>query len=227
MKNQRDKQETTSDYYYGQTRSDMLVFVPSNSATVLEIGCGNGEFSRAIKSKCDAEIWGVELNSAAAEQASKHIHKILCGPIENHIDSLPNGYFDCICMNDVIEHLVDPWQVLSSLRKKLRPNGVVVASIPNVRHYKNLGSLLFKGDWQYTDSGTLDRTHLRFFTHKSMQRLFSDTNYTVKKIQGLKHSRKFKLKIFNLLFGGKLWDISYLQFAIVASPIEPDKILTT
>ncbi len=211
--------------YYGQTRSDMLAHIPPSVKTVLEIGCGNGEFSRGIQAKCGAEIWGVELNSTAAELASRHLHKVFCGPIEQHVDALPNHYFDCICMNDVIEHLVDPWRVLQSLRAKLKPDGIVVASIPNVRHYKNLGSLLLNGDWQYVDSGTLDRTHLRFFTHKSMQRLFNDSGYRVEKIQGVKRSRKFKLAALNFLSGGRLWDIAYLQFAIVAK-LDIDKAAT-
>lgn len=206
--------------YYSHTRPEMLAFIPQNISTVLEIGCGKGEFSRAIQNEYDAEIWGVELNHAAAEQASKHLYKVLCGPIEDYIEALPNNYFDCICINDVVEHLINPWQVLTSLQIKLRPNGVVVASIPNVRHYKNLGNLLMKADWQYTDSGTLDRTHLRFFTHKSMQRLFTDSGYTVAKIEGVQRSRKFKLKLLNFLTCGKFWDIAYLQFAIVARSVK-------
>lgn len=202
--------------YYGHTRSDMLAHIPESVKTVLEIGCGNGEFSRGIQAKCDAEIWGVELNSTAAGLAGQHLHKVLCGPIEQHVGALPDNYFDCICMNDVIEHLVDPWQVLQSLQTKLSPSGIIVASIPNVRHYKNLGSLLLNADWQYVDSGTLDRTHLRFFTHKSMQRLFNEAGYRVEKIQGVKRSRKHKLAVLNFLSGGRLWDIVYLQFAVVA-----------
>jgi 2-polyprenyl-3-methyl-5-hydroxy-6-metoxy-1,4-benzoquinol methylase len=202
--------------YYGHARADMLIHIPQSVKTVLEIGCGKGEFSRSIQAKCSAEIWGVELNNAAAELANQHLHTVFCGPIEQHLDALPDNYFDCLCMNDVIEHLVDPWQVLQSLRTKLKPNGIIVASIPNVRHYKNLSSLLLNADWQYADSGTLDRTHLRFFTHKSMQRLFNEAGYRVVTIQGVRRSRKFKLAVLNFLSGGRLWDIAYLQFAIVA-----------
>lgn len=217
MTDRRNRREKQTDYY-SQTRSEMLSFVPESIGTALEIGCGKGQFSRAIKSKCNAEIWGVELNSAAAAEAKNHVDHIFCGPIESHIGSLPSAYFDCICMNDVIEHLIDPWQVLSSLRTKLRQGGIIIASLPNVRYYKNLGSLLFDSDWQYTDAGILDRTHLRFFTYKSMRRLFEDAGYKVQRIEGIKRSRKFKLKVLNFLSAGNSWDIAYLQFAIVASP---------
>lgn len=215
----------TASNYYNQSRAEMLNQVPDAVKTVLEIGCGTGEFSRNIQSRCGAETWGVELNDNAAEQARKYLHTVFCGAIEDHFDELPNAYFDCICMNDVIEHLVDPWQVLSSLKGKLRPDGVIVASIPNVRHYESLGKLLLHADWQYTDSGTLDRTHLRFFTYKSMQRLFCEAGYTTLKIQGLKRSRKFKLKVLNWLSGGKLWDLAYLQFAIVATPASSNDLV--
>lgn len=217
MKKQDSLQKEQTGYY-NQTRSEMLAFVPSTAKSVLEIGCGNGEFSRAIQQKFGAEVWGVEPNTSAAAQANKHLNKVLCGSIENNIDNLPNSHFDCICMNDVIEHLLDPWQVLLSLRIKLRSKGVVIASIPNVRHYENLSNLLFNSDWRYTEAGTLDRSHLRFFTPKSMQRLFEEAGYSIQQITGIRGSRKFKLKILSFLSAGNLWDIRYSQFAVVASP---------
>ncbi|MDB6060254.1 MAG: class SAM-dependent methyltransferase [Verrucomicrobiaceae bacterium] len=217
MKKGRSKTAKQYDYY-GSARNDMLAHIPESTKTVLEIGCGRGEFSRAIQQKCSAEVWGVELFAEAAEQARLTLHKVFVGPIEQQLNNLPDRYFDCICMNDVIEHLLNPWQVLSALKTKLKPNGIIVASIPNIRHYKNLHNLLIGADWLYTDAGILDRTHLRFFTHKSMQRLFEESGYTINKIQGVKKSRKFKLKFLNFISGGKFWDIAYLHFAVIATP---------
>jgi len=205
--------------YFNNARSDMVVFIPTNVGTVLEIGCGTGEFSRKIQEEFGAEVWGVEPNLAASSQAQKSLHRVLPGSIETHLDDLPNQYFDCICMNDVIEHLLDPWDVLARLRAKLSTDGVLVASIPNVRHYKNLKSLVFDGEWTYTDSGTLDRTHLRFFTPNSMRQLFADSGYQVVQLHGIRGSRKMKARVWRYLSLGKLWDIAYPQFAVVARPV--------
>lgn len=206
-------------HYFNWTRSEMLGFVPRQARSVLDIGCGTGQFAKAVADVAGAEVWGVELNADAAKQAATQLHKVLSGSIESQLPLLPDNYFDCICMNDVIEHLVDPWTVLRAVAVKLKSDGVLVASIPNVRHYKNLSGVLFDADWRYTESGLLDKTHLRFFTPKSMQRLFNETGYRVVQCRGLKPSRKFKLKVLNWLSLGKFSDISSLQFAIVAQPI--------
>lgn len=211
------QQHDSGDHsYFANARAEMLAFVPASVRTALDIGCGNGVFGASIQSKFGAEVWGVELTAAAAE-ASKILHKVFCGPIQEQMADLPDQYFDCICLNDVVEHLIDPWSVLRQLQHKLTPRGVIVASIPNVRHYKNLWQLLVDGSWTYTDAGILDRTHLRFFTPLSMRQMFTDCGYRVTTMQGLRGSKKFKVKLWRYISCGKLWDIVYPQFAVVAA----------
>ncbi len=219
MKMQRDN-GVVAESYFANRRAEMLDFIPNTARTILDAGCGNGAFSATIKAQRDATVWGIELNATAAQTAREVLDHVLSGPIEEHLDGLPDAYFDCICMNDILEHLLDPWQTLNKLRTKLAPDGVIVASIPNIRHYKVLWSLLVTGEWTYTDSGVLDRTHLRFFTPKSMQRLFIDCGYSVATMQGIRGSKKFKVKVWRFLSAGKLWDIRYPQFAIVAKSID-------
>ncbi len=202
--------------YFTNSRPEMLSFIPSGTRTVLDIGCGSGTFGASLQRRLGVEVWGVEPTIAAVD-ASKVLHKVICGPIQAHMIDLPDRYFDCICLNDVVEHLVDPWSVLKQLRQKLTDNGVIVASIPNVRHYKNLWHLLVDASWTYADEGILDRTHLRFFTPLSMAQLFADCGYRVTTLQGLRGCKKFKVKLWRYLSFGKLWDIAYPQFAVVAA----------
>ena len=54
-------------------------------------------------------------------------------------------------------------QFLYRVRCWLRPDGCIVASMPNVRHHSVVSSLL-EGNWSYEPAGLLDETHLRFFT---------------------------------------------------------------
>ena len=202
----------------------MIPYIPKSTRRLLDIGCGKGEFARTVHEKLGAETWGIEPNIDAATHAKSNLQHVLTGSVESHIENLPDGHFDCISLNDVIEHLIDPWAVVGMLRSKLTSNGVIVASIPNIRHYKVLGDLLFHAEWRYTDSGVLDKTHLRFFTPKSLHRFFEECGYSIADFRGVRESRKLKLRLLRWLSFGHLWDVAYKQFAIVAKPHSETKI---
>jgi 2-polyprenyl-3-methyl-5-hydroxy-6-metoxy-1,4-benzoquinol methylase len=91
---------------------------------------------------------------------------------------LQHGAFDLVVFADVLEHLYDPWKVLARVREFLRPNGAILASIPNVQ---NVGVIdqLTRGYWTYTQCGLLDGTHIRFFTLAEITRLFSWSGYEI------------------------------------------------
>ncbi len=156
----------------------MLPFIPTTATKILEVGCGQANFSSQLVKEGN-EIWGIELNPNAAKVASEKLYKVLTGTIEERISEIPDNYFDVIIMNDVIEHLIYPKEVLEQLKTKMVVNGLIVSSIPNVRYSKNLFKLLFKKDWKYTESGILDNTHFRFFTKKSIKRMFTETGFEV------------------------------------------------
>lgn len=207
--------EQKTEGYFSCERTEVAEFVPLSVKTVLDVGCGHGNFLKYIKEITSAETWGIELVPEAAEKAGKVIDKVICSNVENAISLLPDNYFDCITFNDVLEHLVDPWEVLRQIADKLTADGVVVASIPNVRFSGNLVKLLIKKDWQYVDHGILDSTHLRFFTKKSMQRLFEETGYSLEVIKGINATKNWKFGLFNILSFGLFNDTKYLQYLCV------------
>jgi len=106
------------------------------------------------------------------------------------------GTLDLILCLDVLEHLRDPWRVAQYLNTLLRPGGSLIVSIPNIRNRHVLLPLVMRGAWEYTDSGILDRTHLRFFTRKSAIELVASTGCMVDRIEvtgGISRGRKGKL----------------------------------
>jgi 2-polyprenyl-3-methyl-5-hydroxy-6-metoxy-1,4-benzoquinol methylase len=152
-----------------------------------------------------------------ADKARSRLDKVIVGGIEEQ-PGLPDGYFDCIVFNDVLEHLVDPWTVLRSIKVKLKSGGCVVASIPNVRHFSNLRQLILEKEWRYMDCGVLDRTHLRFFTEKSIRRMFEDCGYNLCSIDGIvERPFPWTLGLLNRILFNSLRDTEYLQFACVAT----------
>jgi GT2 family glycosyltransferase/2-polyprenyl-3-methyl-5-hydroxy-6-metoxy-1,4-benzoquinol methylase len=171
--NHDDEMVTVSESgaYYLHARPEVLELVPFTARRVLDVGCGAGGFSASLKARQSVEVHGVELVDQAAELARSHLDKVWNDTIEEALPKLPNAYYDCIVVADVLEHLVDPWNVLISLKGKLAAGGKIVSSIPNIQNWDVLAALI-QGRWDYQNAGILDRTHLRFFTRKSVEELF-------------------------------------------------------
>jgi len=116
-----------------------------------------------------------------------------------------------------LEHLADPYTVLFNIKTKLNKNGVVVSSIPNVRYYSNLKKLLIDKQWQYEDLGILDKTHLRFFTEKSIKDTFDRLGYEIVKLSGINaFNPTWKFKLLNIITLGNLSDTKFAQFGCIA-----------
>jgi len=204
--------------YFTRTRVEMLDYIPCDAQRILDVGCGEGAYGSLIKQSRKAEVWGAELYKAAANVARKRIDKVLTGDFLQQIYLLPDGYFDCIVFNDVLEHFVDPFSILSEIKAKLSRHGVVVCSVPNVRSFYVLKQLLVQKDWKYQDAGVLDRTHLRFFTEKSLTDMFDSLEYNLLLIKGIKSTPGWKFRLFNIVTFGFFADIQFSQFACVATP---------
>lgn len=204
--------------YFSQNRPEMIPFIPQQAKKILDVGCGVGLFAEKLKEQNQAEAWGVEFDARAGAEAKNKLDKVLIGDIMILIAELPDNYFDCIIFNDLLEHLADPFALLKQIKTKLSPQGVIVCSLPNVRYLPNLFNLLIKKQWAYEDQGVLDKTHLRFFTAKSIAQMFKQLDYQIIKLQGINPITSWKFKLINILTLGFLSDTKFLQFACVARP---------
>jgi 2-polyprenyl-3-methyl-5-hydroxy-6-metoxy-1,4-benzoquinol methylase len=201
--------------YYHTARAEIVPLLPESYGTVLEVGCGEGAFASYLRE--GIELWGCELNPKAAEAAASHFHKILVGKFSDVLHGIPDRYFDLVICNDVIEHMEDHDSFLDSIQFKMKPGAILVGSVPNVRHIRNLYNLIVKKDWHYQECATLDRTHLRWFTEKSLRRTFNEHNLELLQFIGINGTRnrlfKFVLHLFNAVTLGQHRDIEHLQFA--------------
>ncbi len=155
---------------------DMIDDSEDSNINVLEVGCACGATLLKIKSKYkNAGLFGIELNENAAQIAGLFSHTSTAN-IEDADLGYENAFFDYIIFADVLEHLNNPWDVLKNIKRYLKPEGKILASIPNVMHYSVLKSLL-NGFWTYQDAGILDRIHLRFFTHVEIIKMFKAAGY--------------------------------------------------
>jgi len=198
--------------YYNQNRLDVATLIDINIDFILDIGCGEGYFLKHIKDTHSSETWGIELDPIIGEKARQNVDHLLVGSVESELSKIPDNYFDCITFNDVLEHLYNPQEVLLLITPKLKKDGLIVASIPNVRYFHNLKELLIQKDWEYKDSGILDSTHVRFFTKKSMRRMIKMTGLKMDKIIGINALTSLKFKFFNTLTCGFFDDTKFFRF---------------
>jgi len=213
------RSDTTSSkvpLYYIQTRPEMLPFVPERAHRVLELGCAEGAFAATVKKRTGGEVWGIEYDPQVAERASAVIDHVVVGDVDEHIADLPDAYFDAIVCNDVLEHLINPVVTLARLRPKLTSNGVVVASIPNIRYTPALSKIVFRRDFPQNDFGVFDRTHLRFFTRKSTVRLFETAGFNMQRMKGINAYYGPMGLVLALLSLGYFADGFYQQYACIA-----------
>jgi 2-polyprenyl-3-methyl-5-hydroxy-6-metoxy-1,4-benzoquinol methylase/glycosyltransferase involved in cell wall biosynthesis len=146
---------------------------------VLELGCATGHMSRILRDR-GCEVTAIEIDATAAQRASAFCERVVVGDLD-HLDlhrELGEERFDVAIAADVLEHLKEPAEVLRSVKNFLRPDGCVVVSIPNVAHM-SVRLALLSGRFPYAETGLLDRTHLRFFTRESLERLFDEAGFTI------------------------------------------------
>ncbi len=167
--------------YYRGDRCDVFALVPQGVRRVLEIGCGAGRFRENFP-PC-VEYWGVEPVVEAAREAVG-LTQVLVGTLDEVAPSLPDGYFDLVVCNDVIEHIVDTRQTMATIRAKMTDEGRLVGSLPNVRSVWVLLELFFLRDWRYRESGVLDNTHVRFFTFRSARRILVENGFEIEVFRG-------------------------------------------
>jgi 2-polyprenyl-3-methyl-5-hydroxy-6-metoxy-1,4-benzoquinol methylase len=201
---------------YDSARAELLPFLPDTSRVLLDVGCGSGAFGRLLRSqRPDIELWAVEPDPASARAAEDGFDHVIAEEFPS--DRLPSGRFDVIVFADVLEHMVEPENALQAAVKALAPSGVAVASIPNVRHWRAVvWPLLRHGAWTYTETGILDRTHLRFFTRRSMCDFFSDNGWSVESVTGINMGRRGRQ--LSAASAHLLNDFLHMQYVVVARP---------
>jgi len=216
--------------YYEYTRPEMRTYVPVGARRMLDVGCGRGGFSSYFKQQRQVEVWGIEMNADAAVHAGRVLDRMFCGEFFSVALNLESQLFDAIVFNDVLEHMLEPEKELKNTIRLLAPGGVVVASIPNFLFWPSLRELLVEQDWRYRDAGILDKTHLRFFTRKSIIRLFADAGYIVDRCEGINiYPGTWRFRWAKRFLRHRLDAFCPAQYAIIARPLPSvlDETFTT
>lgn len=143
-------------------------YAPGPPGTLLEIGCGSGEFLLEASRRGFA-VSGLDPSNHAVERANALLgwNAARCSTIERA--ALPNNHVDvCVCV-DVIEHTRDPVEVLSHVYRVLKPNGVLLLVTPALDSWL---ARLMKQNWF-----EFKTEHLHYFSSSTLQNVFFRTGF--------------------------------------------------
>lgn len=172
--------EKKASSYFSNARSDFVKLLPRDpSASILELGCGTGATGALALARGRAGRYvGIELTEQAGRKAREVLSEVLVGDVERMELNWYPATFDALILSEVLEHLVEPGKTLERLGRFVRPGGMVLASSPNIAYWRVLKEFAL-GRFPLTDSGTFDRTHLRWFTPDSFARMFQEADFVV------------------------------------------------
>jgi SAM-dependent methyltransferase len=152
-----------------RTSAEKTLDYISPNSTVLEFGPAYGRMTQYLKEKLDCKVYIVEIDPDGYEKAIKFADGGICADILGFswLTEFKNIFFDYILFVDVLEHLMEPKDVLEKSVSLLKDNGSVVIAVPNIAHNSILINLI-NNRFEYTSVGLLDNTHIRFFTYYSL-----------------------------------------------------------
>lgn len=153
------------------------------NSKILEFGPAKGYLTKYLKEKLNCKIYCVEINEELSKFAKNYSEKMIIGNLEtlDFEKEFQNEKFDYIIFSDVLEHLFDPAKILRDVKKFLTDEGKLIASVPNIAHSSIILNLI-NDEFYYNPTGLLDNTHIRFFTKKSLIRLFEQTGFYTEEI---------------------------------------------
>ena len=175
--------QATVDPAERNTSHTMMLELVGSDKDVLDVGCASGYLAEAL-GRNGCRVSGVEYDPTEAEKARPFLVDLVVADL-NEVDlagQLPGASYDAIVFGDVLEHLLDPDAVLTSSLALLREGGSIVISIPNVAH-GSVRLALLQGRWNYSDTGLLDRTHIRFFTFDTLLAMLERAGLTVTELR--------------------------------------------
>ncbi|MCC5950880.1 MAG: methyltransferase domain-containing protein [Acidimicrobiia bacterium] len=150
----------------------------SSPLRVLDLGCGDGSVGARLAA-AGHDVVGVD--RVANDDARRRLAEFVVADLDDGLPTEVGTDFDVVLCADVLEHLRRPEDLLDELRSRVRPGGRVLASIPNFAHWYPRVRVA-TGRFDYDRRGILDRTHLRFFTRRSFERMAAEAGWAARSV---------------------------------------------
>jgi len=178
LSSRRKDHKILSTYWrlvYGKYFSDVLGFTKKSKSKVLDYGCGAGHFLEFAKKNYSFDLYGLDY----CEYSRAHLEQLIGN---NFLFKYSNALlakkfineFDVVSMWGVLEHVTSPNETLKTISRILKKAGILIVLVPNF--HSRAGKILG------TNNPTLNpRSHINFYTRKSMDILCSNHNFRLLK----------------------------------------------
>lgn len=212
----KDYATTAKDSSDPRLRKVVEAFSTRKFERVLDVGCGDGNFSLALKGASNArEVYGIEISPEGVELANKAGVKAFCLDIDEEDFPFADNFFDAVFCGEIIEHLYNPDHLLEEVRRTLKPKGLLVISTLNLAGWFNRIGLLF-GFQPYGTNPSLKHVvghmsnspsdgimvtsdHVRVFTLRSLKRLLRIYAFGIFRIIGVHENVPHEIPLSALL----------------------------
>ena len=145
----------------------------SGESVILEIGCNEGTFLKQLLDLGPKNLLGVEPNKASGANAKRVPGATIYNTFfDNSLaDRILNdfGGIDVIVSRQVVEHIPDLRSLMNSVRRLLKPSGVVMFEVPD-----------FTEPMKFGDLSSLWEEHVNYFTQSSLNALFASSGFNVR-----------------------------------------------
>lgn len=160
----REMKRATAREYLAEIRR----YGGATGGRLLEVGCGDGDFLVEAE-EAGFLVTGVELASAACEQARARLKhgEVVCGLLEK--SGLTEESFDLCVLSDVIEHVRDPLAFLREVHRLLKPGGAIFIATPSLGSWS---AKLLKQNWM-----EFKPEHLTYFDPQTIQTALLRSGY--------------------------------------------------
>lgn len=173
-------------WFHGSRFARLTGFVQEffrEGMAIADLGCGNCRWNTP-----HLPVTGVDINEKMLAWAQRHQHLRdyrVCPDLRR--TGLPDGAFDLVVMSETLEHLLDLEEVLSEVRRILKPDGVFLITVP-YDFFLSLWFILFNVHCMYQGYVKGSRYHrvrcghINHFTKRRLRRLLEENGFRMTRI---------------------------------------------
>jgi|DewCreStandDraft_4_1066084.scaffolds.fasta_scaffold79274_1 2-polyprenyl-3-methyl-5-hydroxy-6-metoxy-1,4-benzoquinol methylase len=170
-----------ADFIPGDSeRIKKIIELTGTGEKILDIGCGVGIIGEKIKAKGNI-VYGIDFSKGAVKNARE---KGIFAKVANIEKEIPfkNNFFDGIVLGEILEHIFDTDRFLQNVRKKLKNNGYIIITTPNLATFGRRLLLLFGKNPHIEYYFREDSAgHIRYFVKDTLFKLLFDNGFRVEK----------------------------------------------